>query len=67
MADALRALLRERAEVLAFAMRMADERDRPRPDASDFALTAAAGCVTAACVMMPALVVALATRLALGA
>ncbi|WP_412529760.1 hypothetical protein [Burkholderia lata] len=46
---------------------MADECDRPRPDASDFALTAVAGCVTAACVMAPALVVALATRLALGA
>ncbi|KWD83431.1 hypothetical protein [Burkholderia ubonensis] len=39
IADALRALLRERSEALAFAMRMADERDRPRPDASDFALT----------------------------
>ncbi|WGS47522.1 hypothetical protein LFL97_41050 (plasmid) [Burkholderia sp. JSH-S8] len=39
VADALRALLRERAEALAFAVRMADERDRPRPDASDFALT----------------------------
>ncbi|VWB41982.1 hypothetical protein BME24068_01874 [Burkholderia metallica] len=39
VADALRALLRERAEALAFAMRMADERDRPRPDASDFALS----------------------------
>ncbi|WP_193102544.1 hypothetical protein [Burkholderia sp. Z1] len=39
IADALRALLRERSEALAFATRMADERDRPRPDASDFALT----------------------------
>ncbi|KVM11673.1 hypothetical protein WL05_03605 [Burkholderia ubonensis] len=39
IADALRALLRERSEALAFAMRMADERDRPRPDANDFALT----------------------------
>ncbi|KVG62950.1 hypothetical protein WJ33_29115 [Burkholderia ubonensis] len=39
IADALRALLRERSEALAFAMRVADERDRPRPDASDFALS----------------------------
>lgn len=39
IADALRALLRERAEALAFAMRMADERNQPRPDANDFALT----------------------------
>ncbi|KUZ74785.1 hypothetical protein [Burkholderia ubonensis] len=39
IADALRALLRERSEALAFAMRMADERDLPRPDASDFALS----------------------------
>ncbi|WP_254614942.1 hypothetical protein [Burkholderia pyrrocinia] len=39
IADALRSLLRERSEALAFAMRMADERNQPRPDASDFALT----------------------------
>ena len=39
IADALRALLRERAEALAFAMRMADQCGRPRPDAADFALT----------------------------
>lgn len=39
IADALRALLRERSEALAFAMRMADERNQPRPDANDFALT----------------------------
>ncbi|MDN7516071.1 hypothetical protein [Burkholderia sp. AU45251] len=39
VADALRALLRERSEALAFAMRVADERGRPRPDAADFALT----------------------------
>ncbi|CAN0644518.1 hypothetical protein [Burkholderia cepacia] len=39
IADALRALLRERSEALAFAMRMADQCGRPRPDASDFALT----------------------------
>lgn len=38
IADALRAL-RERSEALAFAMRMADQRGRPRPDAADFALT----------------------------
>ena len=31
IADALRALLRERAEALAFAMRMADQCGRPRP------------------------------------
>ncbi|WP_371141372.1 hypothetical protein [Burkholderia cepacia] len=37
IADALRTLLRERSE--AFAMRVADEHDRPRPDANDFALT----------------------------
>ncbi|KAG8152808.1 hypothetical protein BFF94_015125 [Burkholderia catarinensis] len=37
--DALRALLRERSEALAFAMRIADECDRPRPDVSDFTLT----------------------------
>ncbi|WP_321781847.1 hypothetical protein [Burkholderia pyrrocinia] len=39
IADALRTLLRERSEALAFAMRMADERNQPRPDANDFALT----------------------------
>ena len=39
IADALRALLRERSEALAFAMRMADQCGRPRPDAADFALT----------------------------
>ncbi|WP_419690583.1 hypothetical protein ACN22W_34885 [Burkholderia theae] len=39
IADALRALLRERSEALAFAMRVADERNQPRPDANDFALT----------------------------
>ncbi|KWI58852.1 hypothetical protein WM06_32970 [Burkholderia cepacia] len=39
IADALRTLLRERSEALAFAMRVADEHDRPRPDANDFALT----------------------------
>ncbi|OXI15372.1 hypothetical protein [Burkholderia sp. AU15512] len=39
IADALRALLRERAEALAFATRMADQCGRPRPDAADFALT----------------------------
>ncbi|AWV05289.1 hypothetical protein DM992_34365 [Burkholderia sp. JP2-270] len=39
IADALRALLRERSEALAFAMRMADERNLPRPDANYFALT----------------------------
>ncbi|WP_321807474.1 hypothetical protein [Burkholderia sp. BCC1993] len=39
IADALRTLLRERSEALAFALRLADEHDRPRPDASDFALT----------------------------
>ncbi|WP_208102017.1 hypothetical protein [Burkholderia sp. D-99] len=39
VADALRALLRERAEALAFATRMADELGRPRPDASEFALS----------------------------
>lgn len=32
-------LPRERSEALAFALRVADEHDRPRPDASDFALT----------------------------
>ncbi|WP_322083699.1 hypothetical protein [Burkholderia sp. BCC1972] len=39
IADALRTLLRERSEALAFAMRVADERNQPRPDANDFALT----------------------------
>ncbi|WP_311767314.1 hypothetical protein [Burkholderia sp. Bp8992] len=39
VADALRALLRERSEALAFAMRIADECGRPRPDVADFALT----------------------------
>ncbi|MCA8232961.1 hypothetical protein [Burkholderia cenocepacia] len=39
IADALRALLRERSEALALAMRMADQCGRPRPDAADFALT----------------------------
>nr|WP_310641851.1 hypothetical protein [Burkholderia cenocepacia] len=39
IADALRALLRERSEALAFAMRIADQCGRPRPDAADFALT----------------------------
>ena len=39
IADALRSLLRERAEALAFAMRVADERNQPRPDPNDFALT----------------------------
>lgn len=39
IADALRSLLRERAEALAFATRMADERNQPRPEANDFALT----------------------------
>ncbi|MEN2471736.1 hypothetical protein [Burkholderia sp. GS2Y] len=39
IADALRTLLRERSEALAFALRLADEHDRPRPDAGDFALT----------------------------
>nr|WP_175951856.1 hypothetical protein [Burkholderia sp. BCC0405] len=39
IADALRALLRERSEALAFAMRIADECGRCRPDAADFALS----------------------------
>ncbi|MCA8038312.1 MULTISPECIES: hypothetical protein [Burkholderia] len=39
IADALRTLLRERSEALAFAMRVAREHDRPTPDANDFALT----------------------------
>ncbi|WP_244133008.1 hypothetical protein [Burkholderia metallica] len=39
VADALRALLRERSEALAFAMRVADEQGRPRPDAGEFGLT----------------------------
>ncbi|WP_244135919.1 hypothetical protein [Burkholderia sp. BCC0506] len=39
IADALRALLRERSDALAFAMRIADQCGRPRPDAADFALT----------------------------
>ncbi|HEF5875768.1 TPA: hypothetical protein SAY52_006481 [Burkholderia cenocepacia] len=39
VADALRVLLRERSEALAFAMRVADEHGRPRPDAGDFGLT----------------------------
>ncbi|MCA8276147.1 hypothetical protein LGN17_27055 [Burkholderia sp. AU30280] len=39
IADALRALLRERSEALAFAMRIADECGRGRPDAADFALS----------------------------
>ncbi|MEF9441423.1 MULTISPECIES: hypothetical protein [Burkholderia] len=39
VADALRVLLRERSEALAFAMRVADEHGRPRPDAGEFGLT----------------------------
>ncbi|HGL4262298.1 hypothetical protein [Burkholderia dolosa] len=39
VADALRTLLRERAEALAFAMRVADEHGRPRPDSGEFGLT----------------------------
>ncbi|VWD35618.1 hypothetical protein BLA18110_06474 [Burkholderia lata] len=39
IADALRVLLRERSEALAFAMRIADECGRSRPDAADFALS----------------------------
>ncbi|WP_175821076.1 hypothetical protein [Burkholderia sp. BCC0419] len=33
------ALLHERSDALVFAMRMADQCGRPRPDAADFALT----------------------------
>ncbi|ALX16723.1 hypothetical protein P350_34305 [Burkholderia cepacia JBK9] len=39
VADALRVLLRERSEALAFAMRVADEHGRPRPEAGEFGLT----------------------------
>ncbi|RQS74416.1 hypothetical protein DID96_06025 [Burkholderia sp. Bp8963] len=39
VADALRVLLRERSEALAFAMRVADEHGRSRPDAGEFGLT----------------------------
>ncbi|KAG8152691.1 hypothetical protein [Burkholderia catarinensis] len=39
VADALRVLLRERSEALAFALRVADEHGRPRPDPGDFGLT----------------------------
>ncbi|MEK6369280.1 MAG: hypothetical protein V4803_24535 [Burkholderia gladioli] len=39
VADALRVLLRERSDALAYAMRVADEHGRTRPDAGDFALS----------------------------
>ncbi|WP_186070038.1 hypothetical protein [Burkholderia gladioli] len=39
VADALRVLLRERSDALAYAMRVADEHGRARPDAGDFLLS----------------------------